>query len=122
MATIVKQDVLDFAPELSNVADTAWVLVLDFANTLPATAIGGGEDGPMVHLLRVLLAAHYATISKRGSSGATGPVTSEAAGAVRRSYGLVALAAADASLGATGYGQQFLGVLGMSLANGPRLV
>ncbi len=122
MVAIIKQDVLNYAPELSRVSDPAWDLILDFANGLTAESIGGGEDGAILKLCRVLLAAHYGVISRRGLSGATGPVTSEAAGAVRRSYGLVALASSDASLGATGYGQQFLGVLSMSLANGPRLV
>lgn len=110
------------APELASVSDVTWQTVIAFANTLSADGIGGGESGPLLRLCRILLAAHYGTISKRGVTGATGPVTSEAAGAVRRSYGLVALASADASLGATVYGHQFLGLLGMSMANGPRLV
>jgi hypothetical protein len=122
VAAIVKQDVLNYAPELTTISDAAWPLILSFVNTLPATGVGGGEDGPMIELLRILLAAHYATISKRGPTGATGPVTSEAAGPVRRAYGLVALASGDATFGATAYGQQFLGLLSMSLANGPRLV
>lgn len=122
MAAIVKQDVLEFAPELSSVNDVAWEVILSFANTLTSDAVGGGETGSTVRFLRILLAAHYGAISKRGPTGAAGPVTSEAAGAIRRSYGLVALASSDASLGSTGYGQQFLGVLSMSLANGPRLL
>lgn len=120
--TTVKQDVLAFAPELSSVNDVAWEVILAFVNELTAEGVGGGETGATVRLLRILLAAHYAAVSRRGPTGATGPVTSEAAGAIRRSYGLVALASSDASLGATGYGQQFLGVLSMSLANGPRLL
>ncbi len=121
MAVIVKEDVITYAPETASIDEDAWVMILAFVNTLTSEAVGGGEDGPMLKFLRVLLAAHYATISRRGTSGAAGPVTSEAAGAVRRSYGLVALASSDASLGATGYGQQFLGLLSMSMANGPRL-
>jgi hypothetical protein len=120
--SIVKQDVLEFAPELTSVSDVSWATVLAFANDLSAEGVGGGENGGVVRLLRILLAAHYAVVSRRGLSGATGPVTSEAAGAVRRSYGLVALASSDASFGATGYGQQFLGVLSMTQANGPVLL
>jgi hypothetical protein len=122
VATIVQQDVLEVAPELAVVKPPAWAIILAFANRLGADGIGGGDDGPELRLARVLLAAHYGTISKRGASGAAGPVTSKAVGGVRESFGLVALASADASLGATGYGQQLLGVLEMSLANGPRLL
>ena len=122
MTSILRQDVLEFAPELSLVSDVTWATVLAFANGMGPDGVGGGENGAPLRLLRILLAAHYAVVSRRGLSGATGPVTSEAAGAVRRSYGLVALASSDASFGATGYGQQFLGVLAMTLANGPRLL
>jgi len=119
---IVLQDVLDFAPELRSVSRQAWALILPYVNSLPADGIGGGADGPDVRLARVLLAAHYGTVSRRGRSGAAGPLTSEAVGSVRRSFGLVALAAADATLGATAYGHQFLGLLTMSQAAGPRLL
>lgn len=122
MVAIIKQDVLEYAPELAKVSDVTWQFVVAFANGMTSLGIGGGEDGPLLRLCRILLAAHYGAVSQRGASGATGPVTSEAAGAVRRSYGLVALASSDASLGSTGYGHQFLGLLSMSLANGPRLV
>jgi hypothetical protein len=118
---ILKIDVTEYAPELAGVSDITWDTLLAFANTLSAESIGGGETGPLLRLARILLAAHYATISQRGTTGATGPVTSEAAGPVRRSYGLTALARADLSMGATGYGQQLMGLLAMSLANGPRL-
>jgi len=122
MAAIIKQDVLEFAPELAKIRDPAWAIILVYANSWTADGVGGGEDGPLIRMLRILLAAHYAVISRRGLSGAAGPVTSEAAGAVRRSYGLVALASGDASFGATAYGQQFLGIVQVSLANGPRLL
>lgn len=122
MAAITKEDVIGYAPELSSVSADAWLLILPYVNTLSASQIEGGEEGATLKKLRVLLAAHYATISRRGRTGAAGPVTSEAVGAVRRSFGLVALASSDASLGATGYGQQFLGVLQMSLSYGPFLL
>jgi hypothetical protein len=123
VAAIAKQDVLDFAPELATVSDRAWDhTILPYANRLTADGIGGGEDGADLRLARVLLAAHMGAISKRGKTGAAGPMTSEAVGAARRSFGLVALAEADASLGATGYGQQLLGLIHWSLAAGPRLL
>lgn len=107
------------APELATVSDVTWVTVLAFVNEIDSSGVGGGENGPMLRLVRIFLAAHYGTISKRGRTGAAGPVTSVAAGGVRRSYGLVALAATDASMGATEYGQQLLGILRMSNAYGP---
>ncbi len=121
MSVILESDVLSYAPELAPLDAGAWTSILAFVNELQYTAVTPAGEGPLLKLARILLAAHYGTISRRGPSGAAGPVTSEAAGAVRRSYGLVALASSDASLGATGYGQQFLGILSMSLANGPRL-
>lgn len=123
MAAIVTQDVLDYAPELASVNSGAWtLLILPYVNSLGADGIGGGEGGATLRIARVLLAAHYGTVSKRGKTGASGPLTSKAVGQVRESFGLVALASADASLGATGYGQQFIGIISMSLAAGPRLV
>lgn len=122
MSSIIRQDVIEMAPELSGVSDVAWAVILAYVNEITGEGLGVTATSPKLKLARILLAAHYVTISKRGRSGAAGPVTSVAAGAVRRSYGLVALASSDASLGSTGYGQQFLGVVSMSAANGPRLV
>ncbi len=122
MPFIIKQDVLEFAPELSSIKDPAWAVILAFVNTLDSSGIGGGDEGPTLRLARIFLAAHYGTISKRSKSGAAGPVTSEAAGAVRRSYGLVALASRDAALGSTTWGQQYQGLLAMTDAHGPVLI
>lgn len=124
MPKIIKQDVLEFAPELSSIRDPAWALILKFVNEMDSTGIDrcGGDEGATLRMARILLAAHYGTVSKRSKSGSAGPVTSEAAGAVRRSYGLVALASHDAALGSTIWGQQYQGLLSMSDAHGPFLV
>lgn len=124
MTAIIKNDVLEFAPELRSVRDPAWTWILRMVNTMDATGIdaAGGETGATIHNARCFLAAHYATLSKRSKSGAVGPVTSEAMGAVRRSYGLVALASRDAGLGSTNWGQAFQSLLGMSDAFGPHLL
>lgn len=121
---IIKQDVLEFAPELSKIKDGAWAAILAFVNSFTSLGIdiGGGEQSSLLRLARIFLAAHYGTVSRRSPSGAAGPTTSEAAGAVRRSYGLVALAANDAGFGSTGWGQQLLCLLSMSDAHGPFLV
>ncbi len=118
---ITKQDVLAIAPELSAFADPGWALVLAYCNELNADGIGGfgGNEGVTVRFARILLAAHYATAMRRGRRGAVGPVTSEAAGDLRHSFGLVALASKDAALGSTTYGQQYLGLLQASPASGP---
>lgn len=124
MADIIKQDVLEFAPELSTIRDPTWAAILAFVNSFTSLGIdvAGGESSPLLRLARIFLAAHYGTVSKRSKSGAAGPVTSEAAGAVRRSYGLVALASNDAGFGSTVWGQQLLSILSMSDAHGPILV
>lgn len=124
MPFIIKQDVLEFAPDLSRLRDPMWAVILAFANSLDETGIDprGGPDSIMLRLARILLAAHYATVSLRAPSGAIGPVTSEAAGQVRTSYGMVALASRDAALGSTIWGQQYLGLLAMSDAHGPVLL
>lgn len=121
MATpIIKQDVLDYAPELFRVSDPAWVTILNYVNAMSPDGFCGIEAD--IKFARVLLAAHYGAISRRGKSGAAGPVTSEAAGAVRRSYGLVALAGSDAALGSTPYGQQYMQIVSVSCSHGPILV
>lgn len=119
---IIKQDVLAYAPELRTVSDPAWAMILAYVATLGGEGFCENEEGPTLRFARVLLAAHFGTISKRGKSGAAGPVTSEAAGAVRRSYGLIALASADAGLGTTPAGAQYLQLISMSCSHGPILV
>lgn len=119
MVDVIVNDVIEFAPELRAVSPVAWARILAYVNRL--TSVGIGDDETTM-LARIYLAAHYGTVNKRGRTGAAGPLTSEAVGATRRSFGLVALAAGDASLGATGYGQQYIGLIQSSLAAGPRLV
>lgn len=123
MPPITKQDVLEFAGELVRVKDPAWANIIRFVNGIDSSGIDkfGGDEGETLRLARIFLAAHFGTISLRSKSGAAGPVTSEAAGAVRRSYGLVALASHDAALGSTTWGQQYQGLLSMSDAHGPFL-
>lgn len=123
MTAIIRQDVVDFAPELkasargiTGVSDVAWAVILPFVNGLSSDNLdpGVGEGSPIVRFARILLAAHYGTVMKRGKTGALGPVTSEAAGGVRRSYGLISLANGNVALGTTIYGQQYLGLLEMN--------
>lgn len=117
---ITKSDVLAMAPELVSVSDEAWVDILAYVNTMSPKGVC--NDPATYRLARILLAAHYGTISKNAFTGAAGPVVAEAAGGLRRAYGLVALSSADAALGTTMYGMQYMGLLRMSCAHGPILV
>lgn len=115
--TIVKADVLAFAPELSTLTDQWWLDNLGYANEFELTCYDSDQT---VRLARILLCAHYGSRAKRSSTGAAGPVVGEAAGGVRRTYGLVATAGGGmGELGSTPYGQTLLSILSASQAHGP---
>lgn len=118
---IVRADVIGFAPELSTLTDQAFADVLNYVNTLEASEIGL-DSGPELRLARILLAAHFGATTKRAGTGAAGPVVSEAAGGLRRSYGLVALSQGNAGFGSTMYGMQFLTLVQMSGGHGPVVI
>jgi hypothetical protein len=122
-AAIIKGDVTNFASELAtstNPSDGAWTDILAYVNTFDLTLTG--EDAQTDRMAKIFLAAHMATMTKRGSSNAAGPMTSESVGGIRRSYGLLAQYASNSSLTSTRYGQMYLEVLGASLAAGPMVV
>lgn len=108
-----------FAKELKVITEEAQFWILQYVNEISGANL---DTDATTHLARVLLAAHLGLSVKRAGSGAAGPVTSEAAGQLRRSYGLIALSASAAALGSTIYGQQLVGLLAMSSCHGPRLV
>lgn len=135
---VVWDDVLGVAPELTATAASGRVDILAYVNnigsgTLPTATsgcgviggggngIGGGDNGIQLRLARMYLAAHIATISIRAASGAAGPVTSEAAGGLRISYGLTSVLSGDPGLSTTLYGQFYLTIVRSSLAHGPVL-
>jgi hypothetical protein len=118
---ITWQNVVAFAPEVSRISPEAQERILFYVNEISGDTLGGAGS-PTLHLARVLLAAHWGLSFKRAGSGAAGPVTSEAMGQLRRSYGLIALSAAAAGLGSTIYGQQLVQILNMSDCHGPILV
>lgn len=123
LVDITKSDVLSFASILGtgNLAttDQAWVDILNFVNQVNLTACDSDFDR---RLARIYLAAHVAMTTRLASSGAAGPVTSESAGGVRQSYGLIAQATTGTSLGTTRYGQMYMDILGMTLAGGPMVI
>lgn len=113
MQAIQKQDVINFAGELSGVADAVWMDLLAYVNQYDLSQVASDIDARMA---RIMLAAHMATENKKAASGAVGPVTAVSAGGVRRSYGLVATAASSSTLGTTRYGQLFLDIVGRTPA------
>jgi hypothetical protein len=118
MVPIFKADVTAFAAELSVVTDPMWVDILNFVNQFDLTACDSDYDR---RLARIFLAAHIASNDLKARSGAAGPVTSESAGGVRRSYGFVAYTQGS-NLNSTRYGQAFSDILDMTGAAGPFLV
>ncbi len=119
MNPIVPQDVVNFASELSSVTDAVWFDILNYVNQVNLTSCDSDYDR---RLARINLAAHIASYNKRAASGAAGPVTSESAGQVRRSYGLIATSTSSGAIGSTRYGQQYLDILSASLASLPFVV
>ena len=119
IAAVIKADVLAFAPELSTLTDQFWVDALDYVNQVDLTSVDTDIDR---RLARIYLAAHIGSTTKRAGTGAAGPVTSESAGGIRRSYGLLATSASGSGLSSTRYGQLYESILSMSLAHGPLLI
>jgi len=99
---ITQADVLAVAPEL--VSLTWWDDLLAYVNEF---ALG--------RMARIFLAAHIGTVTKRTTPG---PVTSEQAGGVRRSY---AIALTRSELGQSSYGLTLWSMLTSSDAHGPVL-
>lgn len=122
MAAIIVNDVLESAPELkTGVTQVAWGVIVGFANRLIGTGMGWQENDDELRFARILLAAHYGAIFKRGRSGALGPLVSKTVGAIREAFGLLSMSAEFAAFESTVYGQQLLGLIAMSLAAGPHL-
>jgi hypothetical protein len=116
MTPITKTDVTNFATQLANIAPGGWEDILAFVNQFNLTTMDSDDDRKQA---RIYLAAHIVQSLKEAKTGAAGPVTSSAAGDVRRSYGLIASMASAGALGTTKYGQLFQMVLGFSACAGP---
>lgn len=107
MASIVWNDVLALAPELSTVTAGAQTDILAHVNTALAVDVWGGEAGASTRLGRIYLAAHFGTISLQGGTGAAGPVVSESAGELSRSYAWSVQQGGTDSLESTAYGKLY---------------
>lgn len=120
MDDIIKADVLAVAPELSTLTDQFWLDLLTFANEFDFTSL---DTEQTVRMARIFLCAHLGSRAKRSSTGAAGPVVSEAAGGVRRAYGFIGgSAGALTDLTSTQYGITLQFILATSGAHGPFLV
>jgi hypothetical protein len=120
MDDIIKSDILAVAPELSTLTDQFWIDLLEYANEFDFTSV---DTEHTVRMARIFLCAHLGARAKRSNTSAAGPVISEAAGGVRRAYGLVASSGGALSeLNTTPYGLTLESILRMSGAHGPFLI
>lgn len=119
---ILKADVLAIAPQLSSLSDAAWFTILAFVNTFQLPTV----NKPLRRLALIFLAAHLGTVAGAGgmgASGATGPVISESAGGLKRTYAQATVTSSNSDLGATSYGIQYMAILKMSPeVRGPFLI
>ena len=108
MADLVWTDVVAIAPELADPAipTAAQTVILTYVNDNVKVENFDGEDGNTTLAVRSYLAAHMATAGTlQGASGAAGPVSSEKAGDLARSY---ATSVVTSVFGSTSYGNMFV--------------
>jgi hypothetical protein len=116
---IVWGEVAAIAPTLANTNPYTQGAILEYVNTALHVECWGGEGSPQLRLARLYMAAHMGTVSSSGASGAAGPVTSETAGGLTRSYGFMSSTEADPLLDATPYGRMYRELLMRSAARSP---
>lgn len=117
---ILWSDVTAIADELSAVSATAQTLILAHVNADLDVDQFDGEDGPTTKLARAYLAAHLGTFAMPGAGSVSGPVTSQSALGLSRSYGQTG--ASSGELGLTAHGQMFLLLAKQSFARLPVLI
>ncbi len=117
MASIAWSDVVAFAPDQSAVSATAQTKILAYVNERFDVSELGGESSPDLYMARVWLAAHLGASTALGGDVA-GPVTSESAGGLSRSY---AVLSSTGALATTGYGAQLKELI-RACCGGARLV
>lgn len=100
------QDVrnVDLANTLGNVDDERIECVI--ADQVPCY-VNAGQLGDCAAYGEALVAAHLITLALRGGTSASGPVTSESAGGLSRSYASVATTASDGFWMSTTFGQRY---------------
>lgn len=104
MADITWAHVLDIFPTLSTVdADEQTAMLVYVNDEALDSDLYGGEDTERYRRARVYLCAHMALLARVTANGTAGPVTSQSAGGISRSY--AAALAAPGTWGQTGPGQ-----------------
>lgn len=119
MASIVWSDVTDAITTVPSTAVALQTLILALVNGTVDPDIFDGEDGDITKYVRILYAAHMAVMHGRGATGAPGPITSESAGGLSRSYGSLP---ASSELALTGPGTLLRQLIRTSAARSPHLV
>lgn len=104
MAAIAWTDVTALASQLSTASAGLQAMVLAYVNGNGVNVDAfDGEDGETTKLARAALAAHLGSTFAVGAAG--GPIASQSAGGLSRSFGAWS---STSALGTTGYGQMFL--------------
>jgi hypothetical protein len=119
MASIVWADVTNHAPALTTIPVAVQTDILAHVNVALRVDDFGGEDHPKTKLARIFLAAHYGTSYTQASTGQTGPVTSESAGGLSRSYGQMFSSNSPEDFASTVYGQLYTSLVRTSAARVP---
>lgn len=113
MAPIGWSDVLDVAAELATgVSLTAQAKFVNLANERVSVSAFGGENSATLNLARSYVAAHFALMHKRGSTG-IGAVTSKSEGGASISFANLIIPSSS-PFGQTPYGQAFLALVSAS--------
>ena len=103
-ADITWEDVSAIATELAEVDEEAQDIILAYANT---ALNEGAFKAAAYKLARILLAAHFATMTAASGGDVTaGPVLSETAGGLSRTYANMSSGGAAGGFSGSSYGDQ----------------
>lgn len=120
MADIAWSDVVNHAAELSTVDATVQTEILAYVNSVIQVALIDNEAGPKTKLVRIYLAAHFATANASASSGTGGTISSKKEGDVAVTYAVPSSATAGTP-DATAYGSMYLRLIGTTALRAPLL-
>lgn len=122
MAAIVWTDVTAIAVELTAVPVDAQTLFLSYVNTSLNVDYFGGESHINTKLARIYLAAHLGKTQLQGGDSIAGPVTSESAGGLSRSYALVSAVSGSGAVSGSSWADRYMELVNSSLARLPMVI
>lgn len=96
---------VDMTDEFRNIDDARIQCVLD---DQVSCYVNATQWGTCADLACELVAAHLLAMALGGTTGPTGPVTSESAGGLSVSYGSAPMASGDGFWSSTSFGQRYL--------------